>query len=120
MARSFLERLCALRPFSSLVTLPAPSPSDRFRFPLGRVYATRRALAAARRAGVPVSELLRRHGSGDWGEVSAAQHEDNEWMAAEGAGAPLSIYTLPDGGCLWIWTALDGGAANTAVVLPDD
>src|SRR5258708_29732562 len=41
------------------------------RFPLGRVVATPGASAAMQEAGVAPADLLRRHVSGDWGDVPA-------------------------------------------------
>ena len=57
----------------------APVP----RFPLGRVVATPGAIAAMQEAGVAPADLLRRHVSGDWGDVPAYDAAENELSVRE-------------------------------------
>jgi len=54
------------------------------RFELGRVVATPGALDAMEEAGTVPSELLRRHLSGDWGEVPKEDARENELSLKHG------------------------------------
>ncbi len=88
------------------------------RFPLGLLVATPGALALARRHGVDVFALLRRHRAGDWGTVC-----DDDALANDLALDPacparlLSAYDTP-GSRLWVITEADRSA--TTVLLPSE
>ncbi|WP_412068586.1 hypothetical protein [Rubrivirga sp. IMCC43871] len=88
------------------------------RFPLGLLIATPGALALARRHGVDLFALLRRHRAGDWGAVC-----DDDALANDLALDPaclarlLSVYDTP-GGRLWVITEADRSA--TTVLLPSE
>lgn len=97
---------------------------SRALFPLGRTLATPAALALARDLGVDVAALLRRHESGDWGDVCATDSGAND-LAADPAIAArvLSAYDLPStgnrpGGRVWVITEADRSA--TTVLLPSE
>lgn len=86
-------------------------------FPLGRVVATRGALAALERAGEPPLRYLARHAIGDWGEVGPEDWQENELSLREGYRL-LSAYTTSAGDKLWIITEADRSA--TTILLPED
>ena len=53
--------------------------NDKPLFPLGQVVATPGALQALENAGQEPEEFLNRHDRGDWGEVSEADKQENEF-----------------------------------------
>jgi len=86
--------------------------------PLGRVLATPGAVAAfARHPTVGVWDYLRRHLTGDWGDVDRADWAANDRAVQDGARV-LSAYALPDGTKIWIITEADRAA--TTILLPDE
>lgn len=87
------------------------------RFPLGRLVATPGALAAMTEAGQNPVGLLRRHQSGDWGEVCPDDAAENELSVAEGFRV-MSVYTLTSGVKVWVITEADRSA--TTILLPDE
>ena len=95
-----------------------PARRRAARFPLGMLVATPGALALAREHGVDVVALLRRHRSGDWGQVPEADALANDLAADPACPARLlSAYDTP-GGRLWIITEADRSA--TTVLLPSE
>jgi hypothetical protein len=86
-------------------------------FPLGQVVATPGALDALDRAGQDSWEFLRRHASGDWGDISEADRKENELSLREGFRL-LSAYTLADGTRIWIIT--EAGRSSTCILLPEE
>jgi hypothetical protein len=100
--------------------MTAPVP----RFPLGRVVGTPGALIAMQNAGVNPADLLRRHVSGDWGDVPAEDAAENELSVREGFRI-LSSYPLPGTNArIWVITEAvdddDGHRAATTMLLPDE
>src|SRR5256885_1730591 len=94
------------------------------RFPLGRGGATPRALAPMREVGVAPADLLRRHSSGDWGDVPAEDAAENEFSVREGLRI-LSSYPLPGADTrVWVITEGvdddDGHRAATTLLLPGE
>jgi hypothetical protein len=87
------------------------------RFPLGRVVATPGALAALDRTGDTPTAFLRRHVSGDWGELDAHDREENE-LSLMGGFRLLSAYTLFDGTRIWVITEAD--RSSTCILLPEE
>ena len=85
------------------------------RFALGRVVATPGALKALRQAGQSSYELLRRHASGDWGDVSPDDVRENELSVGQGFRI-ISSYRLPTAATIWIITEADRSA--TTLLLP--
>jgi hypothetical protein len=75
-------------------------------FRLGQVVATPGALAALQEAGQEPLELLRRHQSGDWGEVPAEDKQENDFSVQHGYRV-LSAYTLSIGIKVWLITEWD-------------
>jgi hypothetical protein len=87
-------------------------------FPLGQVVATPGALDALGGEGIGAEELLKRHVSGDWGELCADDRRENELSLKEGFRI-LSAYTLARTGVkLWVITEADRSV--TTLLLPDE
>jgi hypothetical protein len=87
-------------------------------FPLGKVVSTPGAIEALNSAGVSARELLERHVSGDWGDLSEDDRSENELSVKEGFRI-LSAYTLPRTSVrLWIITEADRSA--TTLLLPGE
>jgi len=85
------------------------------RFSFGRVVITRNALEQ-----LPLDEVkaaLRRHGRGDWGELTSHDLAANEW-ALKYEGRLLSIYAAANGTRFYIITESDRSA--TTILLPED
>ena len=87
------------------------------RFPLGRVVATPGALQALEESGESPGIFIKRHVSGDWGEVDEHDQQENEFSIEHGFRL-LSAYTLSNGTKLWIITEADRGA--TTLLLPSE
>lgn len=86
-------------------------------FQLGRVVGTPAALAALEGAGIAAQDLLRRHGSGDWGELCDEDRHANGRAVRDG-GRVLSTYCLAGGAVVWVITEADRSA--TTLLLPED
>ena len=96
---------------------PAPLVKVTALFPLGRLSATPRALEALALAGQSPESFLRRHVSGDWGDLSEDDRRAN--LAALQAGARiLSAYVTILGERLWIITEAD--RSLTTILRPDE
>ena len=93
------------------------SPINSPKFPLGHVVATPGALDALATAGNSPQEFLDRHGSGDWGEVSDEDRQENEFSITQDLRI-LSAYRLRDGTKLWVIT--DADRSSTCVLLPEE
>ena len=87
------------------------------RFPFGQVVATPGALEALEEAGETAATLLRRHITGDWGEVDEHDRQENERSLVDGCRL-LSVYTLSTGTKLWIITEAD--RSSTTLLLPSE
>ncbi len=86
-------------------------------FPLGRIVATSRALAALERAKQPPTSFLARHAIGDWGELEPTDVAENEYSVAHGFRL-LSSYRTDAGDRLWIITEAERSA--TTLLLPEE
>ena len=107
----------------------------RIRFPLGRLFVTPGVLsllADLRDTGKPYSVLhaaqaddpmslvlpyVRRHASGDWGDVNGEDWSAND-QALRIGGRLFSAYQLPTRARLWIITEAD--RSSTPVLRPDE
>ena len=87
------------------------------RFPLGRIVATPGALAELENAGDSPGPFIKRHVTGDWGEVDEHDQLENEFSLAQGFRL-LSAFTLSNGTKLWIITEADRSA--TTLLLPSE
>jgi hypothetical protein len=86
-------------------------------FDLGRLVATPGALEELERAGISGVEFIRRHVTGDWGDVPPEDAQENTLSVEQGFRI-LSAYTLDTGVRIWIITEADRSA--TTILLPDE
>ncbi len=86
-------------------------------FPEGTVRVTPEALDAIHEAKEEMDDLLTRHITGDWGDVSKEESELNNLAIAEGQEI-LSAYYLPTG--IEVWIVTDAERTFTTLQLPDD
>ena len=86
-------------------------------FALGQIVATPGVLEALREAGHAPDELLRRHVSGDWGDLDEHDRKENVQALRNGSRI-LSAYHLPDGVKIWIITEAD--RSSTTLLLPEE
>lgn len=87
-------------------------------FSLGQIVATPGALSALGDEGTGAEALLKRHVTGDWGDLSEDDRQENELSINEGLRI-LSAYKLPRTGAkLWVITEADRSV--TTVLLPDE
>lgn len=87
------------------------------RFSLGQTYITIGAEEALMSAGQTGIEFLRRHVSGDFGELSDDDVSENELSLREGFRV-LGAYRTAKGEKLWIITEADRSA--TTILLPSE
>ena len=87
------------------------------RFALGRTLITPGAEEALQIAGQTAIEFLRRHTSGDWGELSDEDVKENEFSLKEGLRL-LSAYQTGKGQKIWIIT--EGDRSATTILLPSE
>ena len=87
------------------------------RFSLGQTMATPDALAALTESGHSPCEFLRRHISGDWGDVDAEDQQSNEDALLHGERL-LSAYRTGNGTKLWVITEADRSV--TTILLPSN
>jgi hypothetical protein len=95
---------------------------SKIHFDLGQVVATPGALDALAQNDSNGLEYLRRHASGDWGDVCAEDRQANEDALRTGARI-FSAYLLPDNSRLWIITDAtvdDGTRPSTALLLSQE
>ena len=86
-------------------------------FGLGQVVATPGALQALQDAEQDPVELIRRHVSGDWGDLVDEDKKENELSVEEGFRI-FSAYELNSGVKVWLITEADRSA--TTFLLPDE
>ena len=85
------------------------------RFALGQTVITPRAEEALQIAGQTATQFLRRHMSGDWGELSDDDVKENELSLEQGFRL-LSRYQTNEGERIWIITEAD--RSTTTILLP--
>lgn len=83
------------------------SPSQEFvpLFSLGKIVATPAVIAHIQEHNQSILPLLRRHVSGDWGELDAEDKEENR-LSVQNGFRILSRYTVA-GEAIWIITEAD-------------
>ncbi len=85
---------------------------------MGRIVSTPGALDALAAEGANALQLLKRHVSGDWGELGEDDKAENEFSLNKGFRI-LSAYLLPKTGVkVWIITEADRSA--TTLLLPSE
>jgi hypothetical protein len=87
------------------------------KFNLGQLVATPGALSALEEAGQDAIEFVSRHASGDWGDLSEDDRNENEFSLAHGLRL-LSTFTLKNGDKLWIISEAD--RSSTTLLLPNE
>ncbi|MFL9959571.1 hypothetical protein PQR02_00140 [Paraburkholderia sediminicola] len=87
------------------------------RFRPGRVFVTVAALVVLRTANISPVELLLRHVSGDWGDLSESDRQQNE-LSVEAGLRLLSSYVMPGGQTVWVITEWD--RSTSTILLPED
>jgi hypothetical protein len=85
-------------------------------FELGEIVGTPAALDVLERAGVSPASLLRRHASGDWGDVAEVDAIENTLSVREGFRI-LSSYQVGEDR-VWIITKADRSAS--IILLPKE
>jgi len=85
-------------------------------FPLGTLCATPGALAVFATSAVRAADLLRRHQSGDWGDLCADDKAANDLAVTDGDRI-LSAYSI-GAGKLWVITEHDRSV--TTILLPEE
>ena len=84
-------------------------------FPLGQVFATPGALAALEDADQRPEEFLARHVTGDWGEVSEEDKQENDFSVGNGFRILSSYYTDKE---VKIWVISEHDRSATTILLP--
>ena len=87
------------------------------KFNLGQLAATPGALAALEESGEQPGDFLARHARGDWGVLSDADKQENEFSLLNGFRL-LSSYRLCSGTKIWIITEAD--RSSTTLLLPEE
>ena len=94
------------------------------KFNLGRILATPGVLEAFERNNTNGSEYLRRHASGDWGEILCDEDSHLNDLSIEDGSRILSAYMLADETKIWIITEAtnddQGNRAATTFLLPEE
>jgi hypothetical protein len=86
-------------------------------FSVGQIVATPGALDALQKADVDPAFLLRRHLTGDWGDMDEHDRDVND-AAVQDGNRIMSAYVLEPGVTIWIITERDRSA--TTLLLPDE
>jgi hypothetical protein len=94
-----------------------PEKEKLLRVELGQMVATPGALEELEKANVSPLRLLGRHQSGDWGDISEADKQENELSLKEGFRL-LSAYKLDTSAKIWIITEADRSV--TTILLPEE
>jgi hypothetical protein len=87
-------------------------------FPLGQTVSTPGAIQALMEEGSGTSDLLSRHVSGDWGDLSEGDKEENEVSLTEGFRI-FSAYILPRTK-VKVWVITEADRSVTTLLLPDE
>jgi hypothetical protein len=87
------------------------------KFELGAVVATPGALEVIREAGQSPADFLKRHATGDWGDLDEHDHQTNATALSDGSRL-LSSYKTVKGETIWVITEAD--RSSTCLLLPSD
>jgi hypothetical protein len=93
---------------------PVPTPP---KFATGPILSAPGALEAFKRTGENPFTFLKRHVSGDWGELDDEDERENDRSVEQGYRI-LSAYRLGDGTRIWIITEADRSV--TTLLLPEE
>lgn len=86
-------------------------------FSLGRTVATPHALQALAQQGITPLSLLKRHASGDWGDVPPDDAEANQIALKSGSRLFSSYHISPDAN---IWVITEADRSVTTLLLPSE
>ena len=86
-------------------------------FDLGHIVATPGALEALNSSDQNPAVFVKRHASGDWGEIDQEDRESNEQALMHGERL-LSAYATSRGQRLWVITEAD--RSGTCILLPEE
>ena len=95
----------------------APSNNNEPKFDLGQVVATPAAIQALEESGESADTFIRRHHTGDWGDVCKDDAEANE-EALQVAFRIFSVYHTANGVKLYVITEQD--RSSTTILLASD
>jgi hypothetical protein len=84
---------------------------------LGEIVATPGAIEQSGLAGVSLASLLNKHQSGDWGDLSEEDKNENEF-SLEARCRIFSSYIIKEGVKIWIITEAD--RSSTTFLLPSE
>ncbi len=93
------------------------SAHTRFLFPLGQIVATPGALRVMQEEGINAEELLRRHASGDWGDLCEDDRAENDLALRDGHRI-FSAYGPKDDHRIWVITEHDRSV--TTILTPSE
>lgn len=91
-------------------------------FDYGQLVATPGALGLLAENGINPLELLNRHITGDWGDVSSADAKANELALSDGSRL-FSSYRISDADKIWLITEAaddEGQRPSTTLLLPSE
>jgi hypothetical protein len=88
------------------------------KFPTGKLVATPAALETLARAGVSPWDLVRRHQSGDWGDLEDSDKQANDEALLDGSRI-FSAYVLP-ATSEKVWVITEADRSSTCCLLPSD
>ena len=86
-------------------------------FELGQIVRTPGAIQTMQDAGQDPIELLRRHVTGDWGDLGEEDKKENDFSVGKDLRI-FSAYNLESGEKVWIITEADRSA--TTILVPQD
>ena len=95
----------------------AETTAGAARFPLGNLYFTPGAIEALEESGQQPFEFLRRHQSGDWGDLGREDKQENEFSVSR-ALRILSKYHTAKGEALYVITESD--RSTTTILKPEE
>jgi len=87
------------------------------KFSLGRIVATPGALDTVQQANQNPFEFIRRHQSGDWGELCAEDKRENEFSVGNGLIIISAYRTLHD---VKVWIITEADRSVTTLLLPHE
>ncbi len=103
--------------FHSVLVLRASGWFNKTLFDTGRIVCTEGATAAMERCYQEASEFIYRHQTGDWGEISFDDWNENDYSVEQGLRI-LSAFRTKAGKKLWVITESDRSA--TTILLPEE
>jgi hypothetical protein len=87
------------------------------KFSTGKLVSTPAALETLARAGVSPLDLVRRHQSGDWGDLDAEDKQANDEALLDGSRI-FSAYVLPTTGEK-VWVITEADRSSTCCLTPN-